>query len=88
MPHGKRDDESPEHPIQGYLLPEETVMSKQHFAGFLAALVVTAVQFYAIEAGSASKPQDRGNPAVAEESSANARLAGSADASPLRHNAA
>ncbi len=74
-------------PRQGYLLPEETVMSKQHFAGFLAALVVTAVQFYAIEAGSASKPEDRGNPAVAEESSSNTRLAGSSETSPLRHRA-
>lgn len=62
-------------------------MSKQHFAGFLAALVVTAVQFYAIEAGSASKPQDRGNPAVAEESGANARLAGPAETWPVRHSA-
>ena len=55
-------------------------MSKQHFAGFLAALAVTAVQFYAIEAGSASTPRDRGNPAVAEDSSTDSRLAGPAGA--------
>ncbi|MGH8262302.1 MAG: hypothetical protein ACRETU_01520 [Steroidobacterales bacterium] len=53
-------------------------MSKQHFAGFLAALTVTALQFYAIEAGSASTPRDRGNPAVAEDSTSDSRLAGPA----------
>jgi hypothetical protein len=53
-------------------------MSKQHFAGFLAALTVTALQFYAIDAGSASAPRDRGNPAVAENSNADSRLAGPA----------
>lgn len=53
-------------------------MSKQHFAGFLAALAVTGLQFYAIEAGSASTPRERGNPAVAEDSSTNSRLAGPA----------
>jgi hypothetical protein len=51
-------------------------MNKQHFAGFLTALIVTAVQFYAIEAGSSTAPEDRGNPAVAEESTDGGRLAG------------
>ncbi|HZF17982.1 MAG TPA: hypothetical protein VE046_18795 [Steroidobacteraceae bacterium] len=50
-------------------------MSKQHFAGLLAAIIVTAVQFYAIEAGSASTPGDRGSPAVAEDGSSDSRQA-------------
>ena len=66
-------------------------MSKQHFAGFLAALAVTAVQFYALQAGSATAPEDRGNPAVAEEVTKDSRLAGPAGypyPSPLCHVAA
>lgn len=63
-------------------------MSKQHFAGFLATLAVTAVQFYAIEAGSATAPRDRGNPAVAEESTADSRVAGDAAPAHLRRTAA
>jgi len=63
-------------------------MSKQHFAGFLAALAATAVQFYAIEAGSATKPADRGNPAVAEETMTDSRLAGPAAPAYLRRAAA
>jgi hypothetical protein len=59
-------------------------MSKQHFAGFLAALAVTAVQFFGLEAGSAAAPQDRGNPAVAEDVKSDSRLAGPADHSPSR----
>jgi hypothetical protein len=58
-------------------------MSKQHFAGFLAALAVTAVQFYALEAVSATAPESRGNPAVAEESTDSSRLAGPAASSPV-----
>ena len=59
-------------------------MNKQHFAGFLAALAVTAVQFYALEADSATAPKDRGNPAVAEEVTSDSRLAGPAASSPVR----
>jgi hypothetical protein len=62
-------------------------MSKQHFAGFLAALAVTALQFYALEAGSATTPENRGNPAVAEESTDSSRLAGPAAFSPVREAA-
>ena len=60
-------------------------MNKQHFAGFLAALAVTAVQFYALEADSATAPKDRGNPAVVEEVTGNSRLAGPAPSSPVRN---
>lgn len=63
-------------------------MSKQHFAGFLAALAVTAVQFYAIEAGSATAPRDRGSPAVAEESAADSRVAGDTSPAHQRRTAA
>jgi hypothetical protein len=69
-------------------LPKETAMSKKHFAGFLAALAATAVQFYAIEAGSATRPQDRGNPAVAEDSTVDTRLAGPTSPAHLRRAAA
>jgi hypothetical protein len=31
---------------------KETVVNKQHFAGFLATLAITALQFYALEDGS------------------------------------
>ena len=63
-------------------------MSKQHFAGFLAALAVTAVQFYALEAGSATAPENRGNPAVTEEVKQDGRLAGPVSSSPLRNGVA
>jgi hypothetical protein len=65
-------------------LPKENVMNKQHVAGFLAALAVTAVQYYALEADSATTPRDRGNPAVAEEVKSDSRLAGAAPSSPVR----
>ena len=60
-------------------------MSKQHFAGFLAALAVTAAQFYALEAGSATTPESRGNPAVADEVYKDSRLVAPVSASHLRH---
>jgi hypothetical protein len=63
----------------------ENDMSKQHFAGFLAALAVTAAQFYALNAGSATTPETRGNPAVADEVYQDSRLAAPAPASPLRN---
>jgi hypothetical protein len=53
-------------------------MNRQHFAGFLATLVVTAVQFYALEAGSATVWTARANPAVAEDLDGGSRLAGPA----------
>ena len=64
-------------------------MSKQHFAGFLAALAVSAVQFYALETGSATAPKDRGNPAVVDVGANDSRLAGpAATAAVRRHSAA
>jgi len=60
-------------------------MSKQHFAGFLAALAVTVAQFYALEAGSATTPESRGNPAVTDEVHKDNRLAAPDSASPLRN---
>jgi hypothetical protein len=60
-------------------------MSKQHFAGFLAALAVAAAQFYALEAGSATAPENRGNPAVTDEVYKDSRLAAPASPSHLRH---
>jgi hypothetical protein len=62
----------------------EKHMSKRHFTGFLAALAVTAAQFLALEAGSATTPEDRGNPAVADEVYTDSRLAAPASASHLR----
>ncbi len=60
-------------------------MSKQHFAGFLAALAITAVQFYALQASTTTAPENRGNPAVTEEVDKDSRLAGPAATSPLRN---
>jgi hypothetical protein len=42
----------------------ENDMSKQHFAGFLAALAVTAGLFFTLDAGSTTTPEHRGTPAV------------------------
>jgi hypothetical protein len=63
-------------------------MSKQQFAGFLAALAVTAAQFYALNAGSATTPETRGNPAVRDEVYKDSRLAAPASTAPLRNVAA
>jgi len=63
----------------------ENVVNKQHFAGFLAALAVTVAQFYALEAGSASTPESRGNPAVTDEVYKDSRLAAPASPSQLRN---
>ena len=60
-------------------------MNKQHFAGFLAALAVTAAQYFALQAGSATAPEYRGDPAVQDEVYQDSRLAGPSSASPLRH---
>jgi len=60
-------------------------MTKQHFAAFLAALTVTAVFAFALDAGSATTPRTRANPAVADEVYPGTRLAAPAPASPLRH---
>jgi hypothetical protein len=64
---------------------KETVMNKQHFAGFLATLAITALQFYALEAGSATTWADRGNPAVVETATNGSRLAGPAAHDALCH---
>jgi len=56
-------------------------MNRQHFAGFLATLIVTAVQFYALEAGSATIWAARADPAVAEDLDGSSRLAGPAASS-------
>jgi len=53
-------------------------MNRQHFAGFLATLLVTAAQFYVLEAGSVTTWAARANPAVAEDSDGGSRLAGPA----------
>ena len=58
-------------------------MNKQHFAGSLVALAVTVAQFYALEAGSATTPEYRGNPAVTDEVYKDSRVAEPASASPL-----
>ena len=60
-------------------------MSKQHFAAFLAALAVTVAQVYALEAGSATTPESRGNPAVTDEVHQDSRLAAPVSASRLRN---
>ena len=62
----------------------ENDMSKQQFAGFLAALTVTAAQFLVFEAGSAITPESRGNPAVTDEAYKDGRLAVPVSASRLR----
>jgi hypothetical protein len=63
----------------------EKDMSKQQFAGFLAALTVTAAQFLVFEAGSAITPESRGNPAVTDEAYKDNRLAMPVSAARLRH---
>jgi hypothetical protein len=60
-------------------------MTKQHFAGFLAALAVTAALTYALDAGSATTPGARANPAVTDEVYTQGRLAAPVPTSPLRH---
>jgi hypothetical protein len=54
----------------------EDVMNRQHFAGFLATLLVTAAQFYALEAGSVTTWAARANPAVVDDSDGGSRLVG------------
>jgi len=63
----------------------ENDVSKQHFSGFLAALAVTVAQFYALEAGSATTPESRGNPAVMDEVYQDSQLAAPVSASHLRN---
>ena len=60
-------------------------MTKQHFTGLLAALAVTAAFAFALDAGSATTPRTRANPAVADEVYPGTRLAAPAPASPPRH---
>jgi hypothetical protein len=60
-------------------------MNKQHFAGFLAALIVASAQFLALEAGSATTPESRANPAVTDEVYKDTRAAAPVSASTLRN---
>jgi len=60
-------------------------MNKQHFAGFLAAVTVTVALFYTLDAGSATTPETRGNPAVTDEVYTDSRLDAPASTSPLRN---
>jgi hypothetical protein len=62
----------------------ETDVNKR-FAGILAALAVTVAQLYALEAGSATTPESRGNPAVTDEVYKDSRLAAPASPSQLRN---
>jgi hypothetical protein len=60
-------------------------MKRHRLAGSLVALAVTVAQFYALEAGSATTPESRGNPAVTDEVYKDSRVTEPASASPLRN---
>ena len=60
-------------------------MNKQHFTGVLATLAITALQFYALEAGSATTWAHGGSPAVVETATSSGRLAGPAAPDALCH---
>ncbi|HZF16485.1 MAG TPA: hypothetical protein VE046_11120 [Steroidobacteraceae bacterium] len=60
-------------------------MSKQHFAGFLVALVVTAAPYIALLAGTALAPAPRGNPAVADGTYTDVRTHAAASPAQIRN---